>query len=40
VLFDELTTGEIIFQLKDIDNGEKKITLASINDAYREPRHV
>jgi hypothetical protein len=30
----EITMGEIIYQLKELDNGEKRITMASINEAY------
>jgi hypothetical protein len=30
----DLTTGEIIYQLKVLENGEKKITMASIQEAY------
>jgi hypothetical protein len=26
--------GEIIYQLKELDNGEKKITMATIKEAF------
>ena len=30
----DLTTGEIIYQLKELENGEKRITMASVSEAY------